>query len=46
MDGNIENIIDKKIDDIVKKNNIYHIGKVVKINNYIIFCNRAMQDLW
>ena len=36
MDGNIENIIDKKIDDIVKKNNIYHIGKVVKINNYII----------
>lgn len=36
MDGNIDNIIDKKIDDIVKKNNIYHIGKVVKINNYII----------
>lgn len=36
MDGNIDNIIDKKIDDIVKKNNIFHIGKVVKINNYII----------
>ena len=27
---------DKKIDDIVKKNNIFHLGKVTKINNYII----------
>ena len=36
MDGNVSNVIDKKIDDIVKKNNIFHLGKVSKINNYII----------
>ena len=36
MDGNVSNVIDKKIDDIVKKNNIFHLGKVTKINNYII----------
>ena len=36
MDGNVSNVIDKKIDDIVKKNNIFHLGKVIKINNYII----------
>lgn len=36
MDGNVDNIIDKKIDDIVKRNNIFHLGKVTKINNYII----------
>lgn len=36
MDGNVNNIIDKKIDDIINKNNIYHLGKVIKINNFII----------
>lgn len=36
MDGNVSNVIDKRIDDIVKKNNIFHVGKVTKINNYII----------
>ena len=36
MNGNVNNVIDKKIDDIVKKNNIFHLGKVTKINNYII----------
>ncbi len=36
MDGNVNSVIDKKIDDIVKKNNIFHLGKVTKINNYII----------
>ena len=25
MDGNVNNVIDKKIDDIVKKNNIFHL---------------------
>ncbi len=36
MDGNVEAIIDKKIDDIVKNNNIYHTGRVTKVNEYII----------
>ena len=36
MDGNVNSVIDKKIDDIVKKNNIFHLGKATKINNYII----------
>lgn len=36
MNGNVNSVIDKKIDDIVKKNNIFHLGKVTKINNYII----------
>ena len=36
MDGNVDSVIDKKIDDIVKRNNIFHLGKVTKINNYII----------
>ena len=36
MDGNVSNVIDKRIDDIVKRNNIFHVGKVTKINNYII----------
>ena len=36
MDGNVNSVIDKKIDNIVKKNNIFHLGKVTKINNYII----------
>lgn len=36
MDGNVDDIIDKKIDNIIKNNNIYHTGKVIKINNFII----------
>ena len=36
MDGNVNSVIDKKIDDIIKRNNIFHLGKVTKINNYII----------
>lgn len=36
MDGNVNSVIDKKIEDIIKKNNVFHIGKVIKINNYII----------
>ena len=36
MDGNVNSVIDKRIDEIVKKNNIFHLGKVTKINNYII----------
>ena len=36
MDGNVETIIDKKLDDIINNNNIYHSGKVTKVNEYII----------
>ena len=36
MEGNLETIIDKKIDDIVNKNNLYHEGLVTKVNDYII----------
>ena len=36
MNGNTDNLIDKKIDDIIKKNNIFYTGKVIKINNFII----------
>ena len=32
----IKLLITIPINDIVKKNNIYHLGKVTKINNYII----------
>ena len=36
MDGNIEDIINKKIDSIVSSNNIYHIGKITKVNEFIV----------
>ena len=36
MNGNVDNIIDKKIEGIVQKNNIFHLGKVIRINDYII----------
>ena len=36
MDGNVNSVIDKRIEEIVKRNNIFHLGKVTKINNYII----------
>ena len=36
MNGNVDDLIDKKIDNIIKENNIYHTGKVTKINNFII----------
>ena len=36
MDSNVNYEIQKKIDYIVKKNNIYHSGKVIKINNFIV----------
>ena len=36
MHNFLDETIDKKIDFIVNKNNIYHSGKVVRINNFII----------
>ena len=36
MDGNVEDIINKKIDNIVKNNNIYHVGKITKVNEFIV----------
>ena len=36
MQNNINDIISKKIDNIVKNNNIFHAGKVTKINDFII----------
>lgn len=36
MDGNIEDIINKKIDNIVNNNNIYHVGKITKVNDFIV----------
>jgi F-type H+-transporting ATPase subunit alpha len=36
MNGNTNNLIDKKIDDIINHNNLFHTGKVIKINNFII----------
>lgn len=36
MKNNIEDLIDSKIESIINKNNIYHIGKVVRINEFVI----------
>ena len=36
MNGNISNVIDKKIEGIIQKNNIFHLGKVTKITDYIV----------
>ena len=36
MNNNTEDFIDSKIESIIKENNIYHIGKVVRINSFII----------
>lgn len=36
MKNNIEDLIDSKIESIISKNNIYHIGKVVRINEFVI----------
>ena len=36
MKNNIEDLIDSKIESIITKNNIYHIGKVVRINEFVI----------
>lgn len=36
MQDSINEIIDKKIDYIVNQNNIYHSGKVTRLNNFIV----------
>ena len=36
MNSNIEDLIESKIDNIVKENNIYHKGKVVRINSFVV----------
>jgi len=36
MNTNSEEFIDSKIDNIIKENNIYHVGKVVRINSFVI----------
>ena len=36
MQNSVNEAIDKKIDYIVNKNNIYHSGKVTRINNFIV----------
>ncbi len=36
MKNNIEDLIDSKIESIINKNNIYHVGKVVRINEFVI----------
>ena len=36
MNNNTEDFIDSKIDSIIKENNIYHVGKVIRINSFII----------
>ena len=36
MNGNIDDLIESKIDNIISKNNIYHVGKVVRINSFIV----------
>lgn len=36
MDNNVNSEVQKKIDYIIKKNNIYHSGKVIKINSFIV----------
>ena len=36
MNGNIEDIIESKIEKIVSKNNVYHSGKVSRINSFVI----------
>ena len=36
MNGNISNVIDKKIEGIIQRNNIFHLGKVTKVTDYII----------
>ena len=36
MNDSIEQKITQKIEDIVEKNNIYHVGKVIKINSFIV----------
>ncbi len=36
MKNNIEDLIDSKIESIITKNNIYHEGKVVRINEFVI----------
>ena len=36
MNGNIDDVISKKIDDIMNKNNIFNEGKVTRINSFIL----------
>ena len=36
MENNIDDFIEAKIDNILKEKNIYHIGKVVKINEFVV----------
>ena len=36
MNNNTEEFIDSKIESIIKENNIYHVGKVIRINSFII----------
>ena len=36
MNNNTEDFIDSKIESIIKENNIYHVGKVIRINSFII----------
>ena len=36
MNGSIEDIIESKIEKIANKNNIYHSGKVSRINSFVI----------
>ena len=36
MNHNIEDLIESKIDNIIKEKNIYHVGKVVRINSFVI----------
>lgn len=36
MNSNIEDLIESKIENIVKENNIYHKGKVVRINSFVV----------
>ena len=36
MNNNTEDFIESRIENIIKENNIYHVGKVVRINSFII----------
>ena len=36
MIDSVDDLINKKIDNIISKNNIYHYGKVVRLNNFVV----------
>ena len=36
MNNNIDDLIESKIDSIVNEKNIYHVGKVVRINEFVV----------